>query len=68
LELLDFLLPLEDDFEARLPPEEDLPEELLLAELPFLTVDRAVPPEDAPELLDAAEPERTLVVIPPPDC
>jgi hypothetical protein len=68
LELLDFLLPLEDDFEARLPLEEDLPDELLADELPFRTVDRAVPPEeDVPELLDAADPERALVVIPLPD-
>ena len=68
MELLDFLLLLEDDFVARLPLEEDLPDELLVAELPFLTVDRAVlPEEEAPELPDAAVPERTLVVMPPPD-
>ncbi|MFC1484815.1 hypothetical protein ACFL6Q_07200 [Candidatus Neomarinimicrobiota bacterium] len=68
MDLLDFLLLLEDDFEARLPLEEDLPDELLADELPFLTVDRAVLPEDVPELPDDAAPERTLVVIPPPDC
>jgi hypothetical protein len=67
LELLDFLLLLEDDFEARLPLEEDLPDELLADELPFLTVDRAVLPVDLPELPDDAVPERTLVVMPPPD-
>jgi hypothetical protein len=65
--LLDFLLLLEEDFEARLPLEEDLPDELLADELPFLTVDRAVLPEDVSELPDDAVPERTLVVMPPPD-
>ena len=62
------MLPLDDDdLEARLPPEEERPDELLVAELPFRTVVLAALPEELPELLDAADPERTPAVIPVPD-
>ena len=57
----------DDDFVALLPLEDERPEELLVAELPFRIVVRAVLPAELPELLEAVDPERTLVVIPVPE-